>query len=130
MAAWPAGHVVPCRPDPHRVMSGRASPLHIYICHMNPQPEWRPHPLRQMKPKMAHASATEPEEKTLGAPEECTQESEKTLSMHRKNPRKYLNKLGTPHILPKHFHPIFIIPLSRNNSQGYIPHIISLLNLR
>ena len=46
-----------------------------------------------------------------------------------KIPRKFLNKLGRPHILPKYFHPISIIPISRNNSQAYIPLIFSIFNL-
>jgi hypothetical protein len=45
----------------------------------------------------------------------------------RKILRKFLNKLGTPQILSNHVHLISIIPIFRNNSQAYIPHIDSLL---
>jgi hypothetical protein len=53
----------------------------------------------------------------------------KPISMHRKIPKKFLNKLGTPQTLPKYFHLISIYPISRNNSQAYILYMLFLFNL-
>jgi hypothetical protein len=45
---------------------------------------------------LAHMSVAQPRRKCYVYPEQCTQDSERPLSMYRKIPKKFLNKLGTP----------------------------------